>query len=125
MKTTLILLCTFVFLFGDGYRHKFHLPRDLHELELSQKQKHELKSLLKEYHQLKRLHEEEEDDFEEKLEKLFKEDDFKRREFEQLKIKLYSNAIKAEGKILERVHSILNKQQREKFSEYIEEWEIE
>ncbi len=116
-----------LFLFGVNLQadDDRHFPRDLKKLELSSEQNTQLKDLFKSYHKLRKEHEEDEEDFEERLEKMFKDEDFKKEDFIEIKSDLYHKAIRIEAEILAKVHTILSPKQRREFAKDLEEWEIE
>jgi len=122
----LVFLMVFVFGFSDGnYDEGFHIPKDLSYLDLSKKQKYEIEKLLKVHrNKLKKLHELEEK-IEKELEKEFVKDKFNKNKFLEKNLKLKEQIARLEADFFAKIHSLLNKTQREKFVRYIEEWEIE
>jgi len=126
MRLIGILISVFLLLFGDGDDLKeLHFPNDLSFLKLSSSQKESIRGYLLEYNnRLRELHIREEL-FEEELRDIFKSSKFNRQEvLRRLKeIKLLE--AKLEVDFFEFMFNILNRDQRERFLEYIEEWEIE
>ncbi len=127
MKSILIavLILSFSFADTDDYKKELHLPNDLSFLKLNNDQKEKLKHILKEHRiKLKKLHEKEEE-WEEELKKEFVKDKFDKEEFKRKNLAIKKRIVEIEAEFFEKIHSILNKEQREEFIEYIEEWEIE
>ncbi len=127
MRIVFLSILVVVALFGDGddYKDEFHLPNDLSFLNLDSKQKIELKKILKEHRKsLKILHKKEEK-WEESLKKEFSKDRFDIDKFIKESLKLKEGVVKIEANFFKKIHSILNPNQRKKFIEYIEEWEVE
>ncbi|NPA27570.1 MAG: hypothetical protein GXN91_00780 [Epsilonproteobacteria bacterium] len=124
----LILIFLTLFLFADDrdyYKKEIHLPKDLSFLDLNSTQKKLLTKLLLEHRKkLKELHDEEEE-WEEGLKVDFIKDDFDKDDFIEKNLEFKKKIVEVEANFFEKIHSILNKKQRKKFIEYIEEWEIE
>lgn len=128
MKYLFFLLVLFTFSFCDDDEHEKHhhyYNKDLTYLDLSYEQKKNIKKLLKDYREdLKDYREYKEDILDEKQE-LFEKDIFNSKKIAELNMKLANEASKIETILLENIHKILTKKQRELFIKYIEEWEIE
>ncbi len=125
MRYFLILVLLFGFVCAKEGEEGFHIPKDLSYLNLTGKQKEKIEKVLREHRKrLKKLHEKEEK-LERDLEKSFVKDKFDKRAFFDKNLRLKRDMADAEADFFEKIHKILNKEQREKFVEYIEEWEIE
>ncbi len=121
---TIVFLTLVLFADSDGYK-EMHLPKDLSFLNLNKKQKKIIRKLLQEHRKkLKILHKAEEK-WEEDLKKEFAREHFSKENFKKKALRLKKEVIEVEANFFNKIHSILNKKQRKKFIEYIEEWEVE
>jgi len=123
---SLVIFITFtLFATSDDYQKEFHFPKDLSFLNLNEEQKTSLKKILQQHRKaLKELHEKEEE-WEEELKKEFIRVNFSKENFKKKSWELKKSIIELEANFFEQIHAILNAQQRAKFIEYIEEWEVE
>ena len=127
----LALLCSFAFtlnLFANEHikrPHENHIYKNLDYLKLDTKQYEAIKELLIEYRKkyTKYYHHKRKE--EEKLKNLFQKEYFDKDEYKEIAEEIYEDAIKLEAKILKEIHNILNAQQREQFSYYLQEWRVE
>lgn len=121
-----LLLCSFVFILNADDDHKSkHSYKNLDYLDLKENQAKEIKKILVD---LKKDYEEfyeYKDDKEDLLEDLIKADIFDEELYYKTLIDLKTKAAKLEAERIKKIHNILNKKQRDKFSNYLEEWEIE
>jgi Spy/CpxP family protein refolding chaperone len=109
----------------DDKRDHHHYSKDFTSLYLTSQQKDNLKDILKEYrHDVKRYRHYKKEALEEK-EDLFSEDTLDTNKLTQLNQKVSLKASNIEIDFLEKIHEILSKEQREEFTDFIEEWEIE
>jgi len=121
----IIIVTIFLYADRDDYCLEVHLSKDLSFLELNSTQQKSIREILKEHRdRLKRLHEREEE-FEHQLKDIFKKDRFYRELFFQKNMELKAEIVEIETSFFEKIHSILNRKQRERFIEHIEEWEVE
>ena len=122
----IVLLSIFLLASEDEYKEEgFHIPKDLSFLHLQKSQKKSIKKILKEHRKaLKKLHEIEED-LEDTLKDEFKKDKFNKEWFLEKNRELKIKIAKIEADFYEKIHKILNRAQRAKFIEHIEEWEVE
>lgn len=128
MKFILFLLLLSTLLFADddyNEKHHHYYNKDLTYLNLTNVQKKSIKALLKEYRKDLKVYREYKEDILEEKEDIFEKEEFDREKFIQINIKLANEASKIETKLLENIHKILSKEQRELFIKYIDEWEIE
>lgn len=126
LKIFLLLSSLFLFLNADDDDHKYkHSYKNLDYLELNTQQIVKMKEILidfkKQYKEFNKFKEEKEDI----LKDIIKDDIFD----ENLYLKTL-NEIKVKASFLElqrmsKIHDILDKKQRKKFSKYFEEWEVE
>ncbi len=122
----IVLLSIFIFASEDDKKEeRYHIPKDLSFLHLQKSQKKSIKKVLKEHRSaLKKLHEIEEE-LEDALKDEFKKDRFNKEKFLEENIKLKAKIAKIEADFFAKIHKILTKEQRDKFIEHIEEWEVE
>ncbi|WP_200762216.1 Spy/CpxP family protein refolding chaperone [Nitrosophilus alvini] len=129
MKFLLIIFISLVVSVADHdneYKYyETHMPRDLGFLNLNEKQREAIREVLsKNAESLEKLHESEEKT-EKRLKKIFLQKKFDREKFENELLKLKKRAVKIEAEMFEKIHKILTPEQRERFIEYMEEWEVE
>ena len=121
MRLILIFLLIVNLAFSDDdykdYKEGFHIPRDLSYLHLTTKQK-EYRVVLKSLH-------EKEESIEKELKRLFLQDSFDKRAFMKKNINIKNKIAKTEAEFFAKIHTVLTKKQRKKFTKYLEEWEIE
>ena len=123
MKILFVFLLLFSFVYADKNEH--HYKKDLSYLELSHTQKKQMKSILKEYrHKVKDYREYKHDLIEDK-EELFLDKVLDEDKIRNINQKISEYATKIEINLLKQIHAILSQEQKQKFEEYIEEWEIE
>lgn len=121
-----LLLCSLIFILNADDDHKYkHSYKNLDYLDLKENQVKEIKNILvdlkKEYEDFYKYKEDKED----LLEDLIKADVFDEEKYYKTLIDLKTKATKLEVERIKKIHNILNEKQRDKFSNYLEEWEIE
>ena len=122
---SILLLVAFLNASEDDYKELSHIPKDLSFLHLKKDQKDRLKKILKAHQDaLKKVHKTEEQ-LEERLKDEFLKKDFNKEWFLEQNKKLKQAIAKIEAEFFAKIHKILNRAQRAKFIEYIEEWEVE
>lgn len=128
MKIILLISLLVFTLFADDDNEKSHhhyYSKDLTYLHLTKEQKKSLKNILKEYrHDVKKYRKYKKEVLELKQE-MFSNDTFDTNTFKLLNEKVAIKASIIETALLEKIHTILTKEQREKFIDFIDEWEIE
>lgn len=121
-----LLLFSLAFILNADDDHKYkHSYKNLDYLDLKENQAKEIKKILVD---LKKDYEEfyeYKDDKEDLLEDLIKADIFDEELYYKTLLDLKTKAAKLESERIKKIHHILNKKQRDKFSNYLEEWEIE
>ncbi|MGB3750508.1 MAG: hypothetical protein WA945_02995 [Arcobacteraceae bacterium] len=123
----LFLLLTFSLSADDDYKKKYHhyYSKDLTYLNLTYEQKEEITDILKEYrHDIKKYKKYKKKKLEDK-EDIFEEDILDIEELYKINQEISGKASQIEISFLEKIHQILSENQREKFIDYIDEWEIE
>ncbi|MGB5867135.1 MAG: hypothetical protein WBG69_04585 [Arcobacteraceae bacterium] len=127
MKILLLISLLFFAVFADDNEknHHHYYSKDLTFLDLTMQQKDILKDILKEYrHDVKKYKK-----FKKKIlkkkQKLFENESLDLNKLEELNKQVALKASHIEIKLLEEIHTILSKEQRDKFIDFIDEWEIE
>ncbi len=102
-----------------------HIYKNLDYLKLDKIQQEKLKEILishkKKYEKFYIYKQKEE----KKLQELIKQDYFDEEKYEDIAEDIEEEAIELEVKTLKKIHKILTKEQREKFSLYLQEWKVE
>lgn len=128
LKIFLILSSLFLFLNADDYKskHKYkHSYKNLEYLDLNKDQKKEIKDILVEFkYKYKEFYEYKEDK-EVILEDIMQGDNFDEELYLATLIDLKTKASILEVQKMKKIHKILDKKQKEKFANYLKEWEIE
>lgn len=125
MKICLILLLS-IFLYAGHDEHKeHHLNKDLSHLDLSPSQKESVMQLLKDFRvQLKDFRAQKEA-IEQQKKELFMADTLSATHLEILNKQISQKASAIESQLLLNMHTLLTKEQRVKFAQYLDEWEVE
>ena len=125
LKIFLILSSLFLFLNADDDKKIKHSYKNLDFLNLDSVQLQKMKDILihfkKEYKDFYEYKEKQED----LLEDIMENSNFDEKEYLKITGEIKTKASKIEVERLKKIHEILNEKQREKFAEYLEEWEIE
>ncbi|WP_419766375.1 MAG: hypothetical protein ACNI28_06350 [Arcobacter sp.] len=136
----LALLCSIIFtsnLFADDHNeyhekfedykesHKHHLYKNLDYLNLDKQQLSDLKKVLikykKEYKKFYKFKTKKE----KKLSSFIKKEDFDEVSYKEILSEINTKAQNIELANLKKIHAILNKKQRKKFSYFLQEWRVE
>jgi Spy/CpxP family protein refolding chaperone len=124
------IICS-TYLLGDGYKDKHkkyknnHIYKNLDFLDLDKKQYFKIRDILINYKKKYKIYYQYKEQEESKLQKLVKNNIFDKERYKIILKNIKNKAIEVESTNIEKIHSILNKEQREKFSYYLEEWEVE
>jgi hypothetical protein len=126
LKIFLLLSSLFLFLNADDDKHKYkHSYKNLEYLELNSQQIEKMKENLIEFkHKYKDYYEYKEDQ-EHKLKNIIKSDIFDEKLYLEISSDIKIKASILEVEKIKNIHMILNEKQRDKFSKYLEEWEVE
>lgn len=126
LKILIVLISMVLFLNADDDHKKYkHSYKNLEYLQLERSQKEEIKGVLlsfkykyKEFYKYK-------DEQEDILEDIIEENEFDEKLYYQTLMKIKERAAQLEVAKLKEIHKILDEEQREKFSDYLEEWQVE
>lgn len=128
MRSLTLLLLLATLLFADSDRHEYkerHLPLDMRYLDLTHKQYDQAETVVrtfkreyKEFHHLK-------EETRKAVSKLFLADTFDTAEFIRLTSALNRRAAEIQAAFFSQMHAILTPSQKKRFTDYMEEWEVE
>ena len=125
MKVLLILLLT-LSLYADHDGKKEHqLSKDLSYLELSQDQKERVKGILKQYRVDLKAFREFKEKMENQKEALLIQDRLNEEDLHVINQAISQKANTIESRFLLQMHTLLSPEQRQKFAQNLEEWEVE
>jgi len=127
MKLLIILFLLMSPLLADDDEHEYkerRLPLDVSYLNLSDHQYKKLVKIVKKFkYERKEFHEEE--DTTKEISELFLSDTFDRDKFVRLTNRLKSLSVEIQADFFEKMHKLLNKNQKKRFIKYMKEWEVE
>ena len=124
----IFLLLSSLFIFenaGDDHKKYKHSYKNLEYLDLNKDQLKEIKDVLIEFKYKYKEFYDYKDDKEDILEDIMEDDNFDKKLYFETLIDLKTKAAKLEVEKMSRIHKILDEKQREKFADYLEEWEVE
>ena len=126
LRIFLLLSSLFLFVNADDDDHKYkHSYKNLEYLELNKEQLKQMKDILIDFkHKYKDFYEYK-DDKEDILEDIMEDKNFDEKLYFETLIDLKTRAAKLEVEKMSKIHKILDEKQREKFADYLEEWEVE
>ena len=126
LRIFLLLSSLFLFVNADDDDHKYkHSYKNLEYLELNKEQLKQMKDILIDFkHKYKDFYEYK-DDKEDILEDIIEDKNFDEKLYFETLIDLKTRAAKLEVEKMSKIHKILDEKQREKFADYLEEWEVE
>jgi periplasmic protein CpxP/Spy len=123
MRILLIFLLFFGIALGDDDHHYY--KKDLTFLQLTNDQEEPIKQILKKYRMQAREYKTYEHALLKQKQTVFLSKHFDAAKIEQINKSLALKASEIEGELLSNIHKVLTDQQRRKFANYIDEWEIE
>ena len=126
LRIFLLLSSLFLFVNADDDHKKYkHSYKNLEYLELNKEQLKQMKDILINFkHKYKDFYEYK-DDKEDILEDIIEDKNFDEKLYFETLIDLKTRAAKLEVEKMSKIHKILDEKQREKFADYLEEWEVE
>lgn len=131
IKLKILTLFCSLFLISQLYAskeyetHNTHIYKNLDYLHLNAQQEEKIKAILIECKKEFSKYYEKKQKAHKKLQKLMQEEHFDKEKYEDIAEDLSEEAIELEVKIFKQIHAVLTPQQREQFSYYLKEWEIE
>ena len=126
LRIFLLLSSLFLFVNADDDHKKYkHSYKNLEYLELNKEQLKQMKDILIDFkHKYKDFYEYK-DDKEDILEDIMEDKNFDEKLYFETLIDLKTRAAKLEVEKMSKIHKILDEKQREKFADYLQEWEVE
>lgn len=126
LKIFLLLSSLFIFAnAGDDHKKYKHSYKNLEYLNLNKDQLKEIKDVLIEFKYKYKEFYDYKDDKEDILEDIMEDDNFDEKLYFETLIDLKTKAALLEVEKMGKIHKILDEKQREKFADYLEEWEVE
>lgn len=127
LKISLILtsLLLFTLVWAKKPSEHTHIYKNLDYLELTLAQHERMKQILLEYKKKFDHYYEKRKKEEKKLQKLMQKEHFDKEEYEEIAEEIYEDSIELEAKTLKKIHGVLTPKQRELFSHYLKEWQVE
>ncbi len=124
------LLIVFLFcisLFASDYEEhsERHINKELSHLYLTKEQNRQMKSILKSFRKELKAYRELKKEIEEKRKDIFLKEVLDTKELNKLNHILDTKAHQIENRLLEKIHILLNRQQRKRFIHYFDDWEVE
>ncbi len=122
------LLLSFSLVADDDYEHehkKDHIYKNLDYLNLSKHQYKEIKDIVVEYRKEYKKFYKKRQKLQKSLQELLREEKFDKERYEEISKEMHEDAIKLETETLDNIHSVLSPSQRERFSYYLREWQVE
>ena len=126
LKIFLILSSLYLFLNADDDHKKYkHSYKNLDFLHLNPTQMEKIKTILIDFKKEYKTFYEYKENQEDLLEDLMEDKNFDEKQYLKIISDIKIKAAILEVERLKRIHVILDEKQREEFSEYLKEWEIE
>lgn len=102
-----------------------HFPMDLHDLGLTKQQHHIVEEAMKEYQYSYRRYHRQNDKSQEELNALFLNSSFDSETYRAKSLEREKASIEIRVRLLERLHPILNSDQKRRFISHLEDWDSE
>ena len=125
MKVLLILLLTLSLYAEHDGKKEHQLSKDLSYLELSQDQKERVKVILKQYRVDLKAFREFKEKMENQKEALLIQERLNEEDLHVINQAISQKANTIESRFLLQMHTLLSPEQRQKFAQNLEEWEVE
>ena len=125
LKIFLILSSLFLFSHASDDKHNKYSHKNLEYLDLTSQQIEKIKEVLIEFKHKYKVFYEYKKEKEDKLKDIIKNNVFDEKSYLEILDDLKMKASLLEIEKMKKIHNILDEKQRKKFSEYLEEWEVE
>ena len=125
LKIFLILTSLFLFSHASDDKHNKYSHKNLEYLDLNSQQIEKMKEVLIEFKHKYKVFYEYKQEKEDKLKDIIKNNVFDEKSYLEILNDLKIKASLLEIEKMKKIHNILDEKQRNKFSEYLEEWEVE
>jgi len=122
-----VFLITLMFMIGmnPSYADDHRLPMDLHDLGLTKQQHRSVEEAMKEYQHSYRRYHHQNQKTQEELNALFLDPTFDLEKFRAKSLEREKASIEIRTRLFERLHTILNPAQKQRFITHMKEWDIE
>lgn len=100
-------------------------PMDLRDLGLTKQQHRMVEEAMKEYQYSYRIYHHQSKKSQEQLNVLFLNPTFDADEFQAKSLEIQRGSIEIRTRLFERIHTILNPEQKRRFVHHLQEWDIE
>lgn len=125
LKIFLLLSSLFLFSHASDDKHNKYSHKNLEYLDLTSQQIEKIKEVLIEFKHKYKVFYEYKKEKEDKLKDIIKNNVFDEKSYLEILDDLKMKASLLEIEKMKKIHNILDEKQRKKFSEYLEEWEVE
>ena len=125
LKIFLLLTSLFLFSHASDDKHNKHSHKNLEYLDLNSQQIEKMKEVLIEFKHKYKVFYEYKQEKEDKLKDIIKNNVFEEKSYLEILNDLKMKTSLLEIEKMKKIHAILDEKQRKKFSEYLEEWEVE
>ncbi len=125
LKIFLLLTSLFLFSHASDDKHNKYSHKNLEYLDLNSQQIEKMKEVLIEFKHKYKVFYEYKQEKEDKLKNIIKNNVFDEKSYLEILNDLKIKASLLEIEKMKKIHAILDEKQRKKFSEYLEEWEVE
>jgi periplasmic protein CpxP/Spy len=125
LKIFLLLTSLFLFSHASDDKHNKLSHKNLEYLDLNSQQIEKMKEVLIEFKHKYKVFYEYKQEKEDKLKDIIKNNVFDEKSYLEILNDLKIKASLLEIEKMKKIHAILDEKQRKKFSEYLEEWEVE
>lgn len=125
LKIFLLLTSLFLFSHASDDKHNKYSHKNLEYLDLNSQQIEKMKEVLIEFKHKYKVFYEYKQEKEDKLKDIIKNNVFDEKSYLEILNDLKIKASLLEIEKMKKIHAILDEKQRKKFSEYLEEWEVE
>ncbi len=125
MRFLLVILFVATAIFADGNDEHHYYKKDLTSFALNANQKVTMREILQEYRVEIREYKQYERSLQKQKRDIFLSSRFDASKISTINQQLTTKASSIEGSFLSKIHKLLTVEQKKKFANYIDEWEIE
>ncbi len=128
MRIVALMLICFALLWADhddDHHYREHYPMDMDYLDLSHKQHEKVEDIVRHYQKEYRHYNKKKEHTIKALRTLFEAETFDKERAAALIGDLRNEAAQIQATFFDEIHTVLNKNQRRRFSHYMQEWNIE
>jgi protein CpxP len=126
MRFITLFALLFTLLAADHHdQHERHLPLDISYLDLTHEQHETMERIVRNHQKEHRRFKHRKREAREAVSRLFAAGEFDTQRYRELTSALHDEADAMQAHFLEAIHTVLTPEQRRRFADYMEEWEIE